>query len=161
MPTSVYFSFHYDRDNWRVQQVMQMGALDGQRLLNSQSWEEVKRRGRSAIMKWIDDQMKYKSAVVVLVGSETAGRQWVRYEIEKAWNDKRPLVGVRIHGLADRAGNVDYPGNNPFSQIALRGGGTIGDFISLHNPTGTTSQQVHASISRNLSLWVDGAYRRY
>lgn len=27
MAKSVFYSFHYDRDAWRVQQIIQMGAL--------------------------------------------------------------------------------------------------------------------------------------
>jgi hypothetical protein len=65
-PVAVFYSFHYGRDNWRVQQIMNMGILDGQPLLNSQTWEAVKRRGDTAIETWIDAQMSYKSAVVVL-----------------------------------------------------------------------------------------------
>ncbi len=68
MAKSVFFSFHYARDAWRVQQVVKMGALEGQPILNPQKWEEVKRRGDQAIKTWIAEQMKYKSAVVVLVG---------------------------------------------------------------------------------------------
>ncbi|MDK8178836.1 TIR domain-containing protein [Micrococcus luteus] len=63
MAKSVFYSFHYDRDAWRVQQIIQMGALEGQPILNAQQWEEVKRKGDAAIKKWIADQMAYKSAV--------------------------------------------------------------------------------------------------
>src|SRR5687768_4269930 len=100
---AVFYSFHYDRDAWRVQQILNMGTLESQSILNSQDWEKVKRSGEDAIKAWIAKQMAYKSAVVVLVGAETAARPWIRYEILKAWQDKRGLVGVRIHGLADSA----------------------------------------------------------
>lgn len=63
--------------------------------------------------------MAYKSAVVVLIGAQTAGRRWVKYEIEKAWNDKRKLVGVHIHGLAGTNGRTDSKGANPFVQIDI------------------------------------------
>ena len=49
MAKSVFYSFHYDRDAWRVQQIIQMGALEGQPILNAQQWEEVKRKGDAAI----------------------------------------------------------------------------------------------------------------
>ncbi len=75
MAKSVFFSFHYSRDAWRVQQVANMGALEGQPILNAQEWEEVKRQGDASIKKWIADQMAYKSALVVLIGDRTlAGR---------------------------------------------------------------------------------------
>jgi hypothetical protein len=160
---SVFFSFYYRRDNWRVQKVMNIGAIEGQPLLNSQEWEQVKRRGARAVQDWIDKQMAYKRAVVVLVGAETASRPWVKYEISKAWKDKRPLVGIRIHGLSDRSGNTDRAGANPFAQIPAIGGfnrRTLADYVRLYNPSGTTSQQVYADIARNIESWVDGAVKR-
>lgn len=33
---SVFYSFHYDRDNWRVHQIMEMGVIEGTPLLNHQ-----------------------------------------------------------------------------------------------------------------------------
>lgn len=160
MAKSVFFSFHYDRDAWRVQQIIQMGALEGQTILNAQKWEEVKRQGTAAVEKWIEDQMAYKSAVVVLVGRQTASRRWVKYEIAYAWNKRKPLVGIRVHGLANRDGNTDTAGANPFAQVNLDGGGAVSDYVPLRTPSGHNSQAVYADIKNNLSTWVDNAYKR-
>lgn len=157
---AVFYSFHYDRDAARVQQIINMGALDGQSIVNAQAWETVKRQGDAAVEKWIADQMAYKSAVVVLVGAETAGRPWVRYEITKAWNDKRPLVGIRINGLAPLNQDADVPGVNPFSSVSFKSGGTLADYVPLHTPAGGTSKEVYASIQNGLKTWVDNAYKR-
>lgn len=157
---SVFYSFHYARDAWRVQQILNIGALEGQTILNAQRWEEIKRRGQAAIEKWISQQMAYKSAAVVLVGAETAKRPWVLHEIAYAWDGRKPLVGIRINGLADRAGKTDSAGANPFSQVTLKGGGTVGDHVPLHAPSGITSRAVFASIQKNLTTWVNGAVKR-
>ena len=135
-----------------------MGAVEGQPLLNSQQWEEVKKKGDDAIRKWIDGQMAYKSAVVVLIGSQTAGRRWVRYEIAHAWDNHKPLVGIRIHGLADQNGHTDPLGVNPSTGVTLQGGGNVGQFVTVHNPAGSTSQEVYADIKKNLATWVANAY---
>jgi hypothetical protein len=87
MARRVFYSFRYKQDNWRVQQVKQMGAVEGQPLLSSNQWETVKGGGDSAVKKWIDDQMYGKSCLVVLIGNATAGRKWIKYEINKAWQD--------------------------------------------------------------------------
>lgn len=157
---AVFYSFHYDRDSWRVQQVMNMGVVEGQPLLNSQDWEAVKRRGDQAIENWIEEQMKYKTAVVVLVGAETDTRKWVLYEIAKAWNDKRPMVGIRIHGLLDSSKQSARAGGNPFEKVNLQGGGNVGQFVSLHSPVGADSSAVYANIKQNLQAWINSAYRR-
>ncbi|WP_181435516.1 TIR domain-containing protein [Curtobacterium sp. MCPF17_051] len=113
MARTVFYSFHYKQDVHRVQLVEKMGALEGQPILNSQAWESIQARGETAIQEWIDGQMKYKRAVVVLIGRYTSQRPWVRYEIEKAWAEKRPLLGIRIHGISSM-GAVDSPGASPF-----------------------------------------------
>lgn len=40
--------------------------------MSANAWEEVKRKGRNAIEKWIEDYMKYLSCAVVFVGAEMA-----------------------------------------------------------------------------------------
>jgi len=160
MAKSVFFSFDYDRDHWRVQQVQNMGALEGGAAFTPQDWEKVRRNSDSAIEKWIDEQMSYTRAVIVLVGYESSESRWVRYEIAKAWDDKRPLVGVRIHGLKDSNGTTDSAGTDPFSLVTLKGGGAVSDFVTLHNPAGSNSTDVYASIRYNIERWVDNAYKR-
>lgn len=160
MAKTVFYSFHYENDSWRVQQIVQMGTLEGQTILNSQDWEKVKEQGDDAIKKWIDEQMAYKKAVVVLIGAETAERPWVHYEIAKAWDAKKPIVGVRIHGLADKSGSTDSKGGNPFEKVALNGGGTVADYVPIYTPSGTTSKDVYADIEENIDSWVDNAYAR-
>lgn len=160
MAKSTFVSFHYERDHARVQQVLNMGAIEGQKIVSGQEWETVKRRGRAAIEKWIDEQMKYKRAVVVLVGKDTASREWVQYEIKKAWNERRPLIGIRIHGLKNLNGRADVPGDNPFSRIRLDNGVRLSRLVKLHDPTGWTSKQTYDNIRGNVQAWVDSAVAR-
>ena len=149
MAKTVFYSFYYDRDVHRVQLVRNINALEGQPLLNSQDWESVRRGGDAAIEKWIREQMAYKKAVIVLVGQETAGRKWVTYEINKAWSDKKPLLGVRIHGLSSM-GSVDRPGRSPFSDSSG---------IPVFDPTVTTwdgkidSKATYNRLAENLEWW--------
>jgi Thoeris protein ThsB, TIR-like domain len=121
--SSVFYSFHYTRDVNRIQLVRNFDALEGQPILNAQEWEKVQEQGPAAIEKWINEQMAYKKAVIVLIGQETANRPWVQYEVEKAWKDKKPLLGIRIHGLASLSSGADKPGPSPFDR--LDGGGSI------------------------------------
>lgn len=160
MAKSVFYSFHYAQDSWRVQQVINMGALEGQPLLKAQEWETVKRNGDAAVQQWIHQQMAYKKAVVVLIGSKTASRRWVKHEIVEAWNRKIPLVGVRIHGLADSFGKIGVRGPDPFASIALPSGKSVGDYVPVFDPAGWNSKEVHANIAANIANWVDRAYAR-
>jgi O-acetyl-ADP-ribose deacetylase (regulator of RNase III) len=73
----------------RVQQIRNIGALDGNTPVSANEWEKLKRTGNKAVEKWIDDNMAYRSCVIVLVGSETADRPWVQYEIKRAWEQRK------------------------------------------------------------------------
>ena len=115
MAKSVFYSFHYERDVHRVQLVRNIDALEGQRILNGQDWEAVRRRGHQAIRNWINEQMEDKEAVIVLIGAKTAKRPWVQYEIEHAWKIKKPLLGISIHGLASFSDGADEEGPSPFN----------------------------------------------
>ncbi|MFC5177323.1 TIR domain-containing protein [Nocardioides taihuensis] len=151
MAKTVFYSFHYERDVHRVQLVKNINALEGQPVLNSQDWEKVRQGGAAAIQKWIDGQMAYKRVVIVLIGKETAGRPWVKYEIEKAWYDKKPLLGVRIHGLSSM-GTVDSTGGNPFTHAGIAG-------VPIFDPTATDwqnkidSQATYGNLVRNIETW--------
>lgn len=154
MAKSVFYSFEYQPDNWRVQQVINMGAVSGGAAFTAQDWESVRRNTDSAIERWIHEQMLYTKAVIVLVGEHTYDSRWVRYEITKAWEDRRPLLGVRIHGLEDSRGLTSRPGPDPFAQIGLQGGGTIADYVTLIDPTGYNSKMTHRTIREGLEDWV-------
>lgn len=153
---AVFYSFHYERDVHRVQLVKNMGIIEGQPVLNSQEWESVRAGGTSAIADWIDEQMKYKSAAVVLIGRHTASRPWVQYEIEKAWQAKKPLLGIRIHGLSSM-GSTDSAGADPFSQISGYEGTNPG--LPIFDPTATDwngridSQATYQKLANSLRVW--------
>lgn len=160
MADSVFYSFHYANDSWRVSNIRSMGAIEGQPILDPQDWESVKQKGDDAVWRWIKRQMTGKDAVVVLIGSDTANRLWVQKEIVYAWNNKIPLCGVRIHGLKDQNQRTASAGPDPFAQLSFSNGGTIADFIQPYNPSGRDSQAVWADIKDALPGLVQNAYVR-
>ncbi len=157
---TVFYSFHYERDVNRVQLVRNINALEGQPLLNAQDWEAVRRRGTQAIVNWIDEQMKYKRAIVVLIGQETVNRPWVIYEIEKAWSDKKPLVGVHIHGLSS-FGTSDRRGANPFDVASNGSGIPVFDPTELDWRGKIDTKATYANLTNNLENWVGQAKARW
>src|SRR6266481_7975700 len=101
MARRAFYSFHYKPDCWRAAQVRNMGAIEGNAPVSDNDWEAITRGGDAAIERWIATQLDGKSCAVVLIGSATAGRKWIDYEIRKAWNDGKGLVGVHIHNVKD------------------------------------------------------------
>lgn len=158
MARRVFFSFHFDNDFWRTQQVRNIGAIEGQPLCTANVWEDVKRKGEASIKKWIDDNMSGKSCVVVLVGSQTASRPWVRYEIIKAWNDGKGVVGIRVNKLLDRDGRASSPGENPFDKITFGNTTrTLSSVAQLITPSGVDSKATYASIANGIEGWIEDA----
>lgn len=111
MPRRVFYSFHYEPDNWRAGMVRNIGAIEGNKPATDNDWETVIRGGDDAIKRWIHNQMYGRSCTVVLVGSQTANRKWINHEIVKSWNDEMGVVGVHVHGLKNSKGQVATPGD--------------------------------------------------
>jgi hypothetical protein len=153
MAKKVFLSFYYAEDVRRVSQIKQMGALAAQPVLDANSWEQVERGGDPAIQGWIDREMKGKDCLVVLIGSHTAGRRWVNYEIEKAWNDGLGVLGVHIHGLRDPHDGASTMGHNPFAGVVVAGK-DLEAVVDTYNPTST---DVYGAINTYIEGWIDKA----
>ncbi|MDP3696437.1 MAG: TIR domain-containing protein [Candidatus Taylorbacteria bacterium] len=130
----ILYSFHFDADVMRVQQIRNIGVIEENRPVTPNKWEEVKSGGRIAIQNWIDKNIARAECVVVLVGENTHQSYWVGYEIKKAWNDSKGLVGIYIHNLKDPTHGASNKGLNPFMQIGLKNGKKLSEYVSVYNP---------------------------
>lgn len=115
----VFFSFHYNNDNWRAARIRNMGKVDSSSTFSDNDWEEVKKKTDKEIEKWIDDQLEKRSCLVVLIGRETASRKWIKYEIRKAYELNKGIVGIYIDKLKDVHGKQDTKGKNPFDKFTI------------------------------------------
>lgn len=150
----VFYSFHYEPDSWRVSQVREIGTIEGNQPANDNDWEVVKKGGDRAIRSWIDDQLHGRSCTVVLVGTGTAGRKWINYEIVKSWNDEKGVVGIHIHGLKDRDGRVSTKGKNPFSAIDYgRAREKLSSVVKCYDPVGGAAENDTRGLRRISLGW--------
>jgi hypothetical protein len=159
MARKTFFSFHYKPDCWRASQVRNIGAVEGNTPVSDNAWETITRGGDEAIKAWINGQLSGRTCAVVLIGSETAGRKWVRYEIEKAWNDSKGVVGIYIHNLLDVAQNKATKGSNPFETFTMKNDQNkrLSSIVKAYDPPYTDSKQVYGYIADNISKWVEEA----
>ena len=150
MARRVFFSFHYERDVWRASQVRNSWVTKPDResagFWDSASWEEVKKKGDEAIKRWIRQQLEGTSVTVVLIGPETAGREYVQYEIQQSWERKNGLIGIYIHRMKDKDGNAESAGADPFVAMGYRNIKTY-DWVT-------------DSGYENLGVWVEAACQR-
>lgn len=158
MTRNVFYSFHYKPDNARASQVRNMGVVEGNPPAKDNDWETITKGGDKEIQKWIDGQFKGKSCAIVLIGKETADRKWIDYEIEKAWNDSKGLLGIYIHNLKDLNGDQSSKGKNPFEGFTV---GTdkkkLSTLVKAYDPPYTDSKQVYNYIKDNIEQWIEDA----
>lgn len=158
MARRVFYSFHYEPDNWRVAQVRNIGSIEGNRPATDNDWEAVKKGGDATIKRWIADQMELRSCTVVLVGSDTANRKWINYEIVKSWDDGMGVVGIHIHGLEDSDGYTSKKGRNPFDYIGYGNSGKkLSSIVKCYDPAGKNGRERYAWISKHLANAVEEA----
>lgn len=158
MTRKVFYSFHFDNDAWRAGQVRNIGVVDGSEPLKGNRWEDVKAKSDKDIKDWINDNLKDKSCLVVLIGDKTSERKWVKYEIERAWELGKAVCGIYIHKLKDSEGKQSSKGNNPFSQFTLGSDKkNFADIVPVFESSYSSSQYVYDDIKNNIEDLVEEA----
>jgi hypothetical protein len=132
----IFFSFHYERDAWRAGQVRNCNVVsseDQYGFIDGADWESLKKEGDAAVERWIDDQLKNTSVTAVLIGAETASREWVQLEILKSWNRGNGIVGIRIHNIKDQDTRTDVAGRNPLDDFKLPDGTVLSSICKTYD----------------------------
>ena len=153
----VFFSFEYMKDAWRASQVRNMGKVSSSSTFSDNDWEEVKSKSDKEIKDWIDSQMAMRSCIVVLIGKTTSSRKWVKYEIEKAYELNKGIVGIYIHKLKDEKGNKTEKGANPFYTVYTNNGKRLSQYVTCFDSAYIDSQDVYNDISNNIEDLIEDA----
>lgn len=156
MKRQVFYSFHFKNDAWRAGQVRNIGVVEGNKPVSENEWEEVKKKGKANIENWINEQLKYKNCTIVLIGSETANREWVRYEIKRSWEMGKALFGIYINKLKDANGNTDIKGKNPFESFSINNV-SLSNYIKTYDLPYSDSKMNYNYIADNIERWVEQA----
>lgn len=137
--------------------VRNMGKVDNSSTFSDNDWEEVRYKIDAKIKEWIDGQMAMRSCLVVLVGYETSQRKWVKYEIEKAMELHKGIVGIRINRLKDSNGEQDPNGSNPFYNVYTNSGHRLSNYVKLYESPYSSSSYVYDDINGNIEDLVENA----
>ena len=115
MARRVFFSFHYEKDIYRAMVVRKGWVTQGTEkagFIDKADFEKLKLKGDKAVKAWIDKQLIGTSTTVVLIGSETLNREYVRYEIGKSIEKGNAIIGVKIHNIVNAVTKTkSSPGN--------------------------------------------------
>ena len=108
MSRRAFFSFKY-KDVSRAMVVRKSWVTQGKEaagFIDAADFEEVKRKGDTAIKNWIDKQLEGTSVTVVLVGEKTCSSRWVKYEIKKSIEIGNGLLGIDVSKIKDLQGDT-------------------------------------------------------
>jgi hypothetical protein len=111
MARRVFFSFHYDNDIWRANQVRNANVVAGSDIagfFDHSEYEEAKKAGAEGIKRMILKHLKNTSVTVVLIGRDTATRPWVKYEVKQSIAQNNGLLGIYINHLKNQRGETDF-----------------------------------------------------
>lgn len=153
----VFFSFEYNKDVWRASQVRNMGKVSESSTFSDNDWEEVKEKTDSKIKEWIDEQMALRSCLLVLIGKSTSSRKWVKYEIEKAYELGKGIVGIYIHGLKNEQEQQADKGSNPFYNLFNEDGNRLSNFVECYDSEYVVSKNVYNDIESNIEELIENA----
>ena len=168
----VFFSFRFKYDAWRASLVRNMGKVSYCSTFSDNEWEDVREKSDSEIENWINDQMRMRSCIIVLIGEHTSGREWINYEIKQAWLHGKGVVGIRVHRLKNEDGEQAEAGENPFDSFLINTekndirqffsyiGGNEKKLTSVcktYDPPYKSSTYVYSYIEDNIADWIEEA----
>jgi len=154
----VFFSFHYQRDIWRVNQIRHSGAFRGVEecgFIDFSLWEDKGDAANATLRRLIAEGLHGTSVTAILVGTETSQRPWVHYEIAESRRRGNGLIVVRIHNVKDIKERTDSWGSNPLDYHTFGGTGPLAQTkVSLLVPE---YDWVFNNGYANFGSWIDTA----
>lgn len=121
----VFFSFHYQNDIWRANQVRNSwrrgreAEREGVGFYDASIWETARRTNEESLKNLIREGITNSSVTCVLTGSSTYLRRWVRYEIARSVIKGNGLLSVNISSLLDQNRNIAAQGPNPLDFMGV------------------------------------------
>ena len=98
----VYFSYYFVQDIERFYVVRNSWAfhdIEEANIIDTAEFERIKQSGDKTVYQWIDDHLVDTSATVVLIGTETLNRPYVKHEIMESYKRGNAIIGVTIHNV--------------------------------------------------------------
>ena len=142
MAKRVFFSFHYqDVIDFRANVVRQHWLTKPDReeagFFDHSLWENVKKTGRAALKKLVNDGLNGSSMTCVVIGSQTYARPWVRYELLKSFRRGNPILGVHINSIKGKDQLTKPQGPNPLEYVGVT--------FSQDGKTGTLWEKINGN----------------
>ena len=123
MAKRVYFAFHYqDVIDFRANVVRNhnfLGGVEAAGYYDHSIWEDAKKTSPLALKRLINGELENSTVTAVLIGSDTWGRRWVRYEIMKSIERGNRVIGIHINSIKGKDGQFKPLGPDPFANLGV------------------------------------------
>jgi hypothetical protein len=135
MHKKVFFCFDYqDVIDIRVNIVNNQWLTDPTReskgFIPQEQWIRAEKLGDFAIKELLDSEIEQSTVTLVLIGTESYSKKWVRYSIFKSLSLGHRVLGIHINRIEGKDLTVKEPGMNPFDFMAIKYNET-GDKVEL------------------------------
>jgi hypothetical protein len=123
MAKRVYFAFTYqDVIDFRANVVRNhkfAKGVEAAGYYDHSIWEDAKNTNPEVLKRLINTELENTSVTVVLIGSDTWSRRWVRYEIFQTLKRGNSLFGIHINGIKGKDGLTKASGPDPFNNLGI------------------------------------------
>ena len=123
MARSIFFSFDYEdvssfranvvRNSWLTMRNSEAKFID------KSMWEEAQKKGAGSLKQLIDRSLVGTSVTVVLIGSGTFSRRWVKYEIVKSFVEGKGVLPIYINRIPSRNEGIKARGISPLDRLMV------------------------------------------
>ncbi|MNU46041.1 hypothetical protein D3C71_348950 [compost metagenome] len=101
------FISHYGKDDAHVQSLKSRLKGEGYNVRNfsidSTKHKDGRKPSDAVIQRLLDIRIKNSGTFICLIGPDTHSRKWVNYEIRKAHQEGKRIVGIYTHGNKESA----------------------------------------------------------
>lgn len=99
------FISHFHKDDAQVQQLKKrlndIGCSVRNFSIDSSKHKDGRKPSDAVVQRLLDIRIKSCTTFICLLGTDTYTRPWVNYEIRKAYQEGKQVVGVYTHGNKD------------------------------------------------------------
>lgn len=87
--------------------------------MTNQLGKKQKRKGASQLKSLIEQWLKGTSVTIVLVGTHTHTRRWVKYEIIKSFLEGKGILPIYINRIPSKNEGIKAKGLNPLERLSV------------------------------------------
>ena len=160
MARRTFFSFHYKNDVTRAYVVRHNWVTkpntEAAGFIDAADFEKVEKEGEDAVKRWINKQLEGTSVTVVLIGSESNSREYIKYELKQSYARGNGMFGIYIHQIKDLNQKTSAKGSNQFGEIGKDNSGNA-VYFSTNYPC---YDWIDNNGYNNLGKWIEEAAKK-